>query len=90
MIHAIAPIVYFLCAATAAACAYLLLRAYRRNGVGLLLWSGVCFVGLTVNNVALVLDRLVFHHVDLWLLRLVPALLGVAALVYGLILESDG
>jgi hypothetical protein len=90
VIHAIAPIVYFLCAATAAACATLLLNGYARNRVALLFWSGLCFIGLTLNNVALILDRLVFPELDLWWLRLGPAVLGVCALVYGLIVESDG
>lgn len=90
MIHNIAPVVYFLCAATAFACAWLLLRAYARNRVRLLFWSGLCFVGLTLNNVALIIDRLVLPEIDLWALRLAPAVLGVAALVFGLIWESDG
>ena len=46
--------------------------------------------GQILHEFALVLDRLVFPDVDLWLLRLLPALLGVAALVFGLIWESDG
>lgn len=89
LIHGVAPIVYFLCAATAFACAWLLLRAYARNRVSLLLWSGLCFCGLTLNNIVLIVDRLVLPDSDLWWLRLTPAVLGVAALVYGLIWETD-
>ena len=52
-----AAIIYFLCAFTAALCACLLLLAYRRGRYRLLLWSGLCFAGLTVNNAILVLDK---------------------------------
>lgn len=90
LIHGVAPVVYFLCASMAFACAWLLLRAYARNRFRLLLWSGLCFVGLTLNNIALIVDRLVVPDSDLWWLRLAPAALGVTALVYGLVWESDG
>ncbi|MGE3496534.1 MAG: DUF5985 family protein [Candidatus Binatia bacterium] len=80
-----AALVYVLCAATAALCAYLLLRAYRRNAYSLLLWSGLCFVGLTLNNALVVADRILFPNVDLSTWRLVPALAGMVVLLYGLI-----
>jgi hypothetical protein len=53
-------IIYSLCAAAALSCAMLLLRAFSRSGYRLLLWSGLCFVGLTMNNLLLVLDKIVF------------------------------
>lgn len=87
--HFVAAVVYLLCAATAGACAFLLLRAYSRQRVALLLWSGLCFVGLTLNNVALIADRLIFPGMDLWLMRALPAVLGIGALLYGLIFEVD-
>ena len=40
-----AAAVYVLCALTSLACAVLLLRAYLRRKVRLLLWSGLGFVG---------------------------------------------
>ena len=52
-------IVYSLCAITALACSYLLLQAFWRGGYRLLLWSGICFAGLTVNNLLLVYDKIV-------------------------------
>jgi hypothetical protein len=82
-------IVYTLCALTALLCAALLLRAFLRTRVRLLLWSGLCFVGLTVNNVLLILDRLVYPEVDLLPWRLLAALLAVLLLVAGLILEGN-
>jgi hypothetical protein len=82
-------IVYLLCAATGGACAVLLLRAYHRAGTRLLLWSGLCFVGLTLNNALLVVDLILVPDVDLSTWRLVPAVAGVALLLYGLVWESE-
>lgn len=84
-----AEIVYLLCAATSAACAFLLLRAHHRTETSLLLWSGLCFVGLALNNAILVIDLILVPDVDLSTWRLVPAVLGVALLIYGLVWESE-
>ena len=84
-----ATLVYILCAATSVACAFMLLRAYGRNQVRLLLWSGLCFIGLALNNILLVVDTRVMTEVDLSIVRTVPAVLGVATLVYGLIWDSN-
>ena len=80
--------IYGLCALTAALCAALLFRAYSRTRFRLLMWSALCFAGLTVNNVLLVLDRLVFTSVDLSTARLTVALCALLLLLYGLISES--
>ena len=84
-----AEAVYLLCAATSGACALLLLRAYHRTGTRLLLWSSLCFVGLTLNNGLLVVDLIVVPDVDLSTWRLVPAVGGVALLLYGIVWESE-
>lgn len=85
-----ASIVYLLCVLVTLACAYLLLRAYLRVRQRLLLWSGLCFVGLTISNVVLVIDLLVLPAtVDLYVWRLSAAALAMLLLVYGLIWESD-
>ena len=84
-----AAFVYLLCAATSLVCAVLLVRGYRRSRSHLLLWSSLAFVGLAGNNALLVIDRLVVKSVDLSTVRLVPAVLGVACLVYGLVWESE-
>jgi hypothetical protein len=83
-----AAAIYTLSALTALACTYLLLRAYFRGRYRLLLWSGICFAGLTLNNVLLVLDKLVFPLVDLSVWRTTVALLSMAVLLYGLIWED--
>lgn len=81
-------LIHAMCALTALACAALLLRGYLRTRFRLLLWSGLCFAGLTLNNVLLVLDRLVFPQIDLSTWRLEVALVSVLLLLGGLILES--
>jgi hypothetical protein len=78
-----------LCAFTAIACALLLLRAYRRQGSRLLLWSGLCFVGLSLNNVLVVVDLVIFPDVSLFPIRNGLALIGMLLLLYGLIWESE-
>jgi uncharacterized membrane protein len=83
------PIIYFLCAATSLLCAWQLYRAYRRSRVRMLFWSAGCFALLTLSNLLLVLDRLVFAEVDLSLPRLVTAFVGLALLVFGLVWETD-
>jgi len=84
-----AEIVYLLCALTSTLCAVLLLRAYARTRTRLLMWSGLCFVGLALSNGLLVLDLMILPDVDLSTVRLVPAALGLALLVYGLVWESE-
>lgn len=84
----LASIVYILCALTSGLCAWLLLRGYGRSRARLLFWSGLCFVGLALNNVLLVIDVRVVPAVDLSVWRTVPALIGVSLLVYGLVWET--
>ena len=84
-----APIIYLLCAVAAFLCAFLLLRAYRRGRYRLLLWSGLCFAGLTLNNLILVLDKVVLRDGDLSIWRTSVALLAMAVLLYGLIWEAE-
>jgi hypothetical protein len=81
--------IYALCTLTSLACAWLLLGSYRRTGHRLLFWSGASFVAMTVNNVFLVLDKVVFPDVNLLLARQVTALVAVLLLLYGLIYEKE-
>jgi hypothetical protein len=83
-----AAIVYYLCALTSLACAILLIRAYAERKVRLLLWSGICFAGLALNNALLIVDRIVMPDRDLAILRTLPALVGILVLVYGLIWDA--
>ena len=84
-----AALIYSLCALTGLTCAVLLLRSYQRNRGALLLWSGLCFAGLTLSNIFLVLDRIVYPNVDFSTARLTAALFGLLLLLFGLIWESD-
>ena len=83
-----AIIVYVLCAATSALCAVLLLRGYTKSRARLLFWSGLCFTGLALNNLLLVIDVRVIPAIDLSLWRTIPALIGISLLVYGLVWET--
>lgn len=81
-------VVYVLCFLTSVACAWMLGRSYRRNGTRLLLWSSICFLFLALNNLALVLDLVVWPtQVDLTLPRLLLALAAVLSLIWGFVWE---
>ena len=82
-------LIYTLCALTALGCAWLLLRAYRRTHARLLLWSGLCFVGLSINNLLLMLDRLALPSIDLSVWRSATALIALLTLLYGLVWEDE-
>jgi len=84
-----AEIIYFLCAATSLTCTWVLLHRYRKNRVRLLFWSGLCFAGMTINNLLLVADKLWFPETDLLWLRQASALLSVSLLLVGLINEKE-
>ena len=84
-----AETIYSLCTLTSLACAWLLLRSYRRTGHRLLFWSGLCFAGMTLNNLLLLLDKLVFPDADLLTVRLAAALVALLLLLYGLIYEKE-
>lgn len=81
--------IYLLCTVTSALCALLLFRAYAHNGVRLLFWSSLCFVGLTLTNLLVILDRILFPDVDLLLWRLVSQLTSLSLLLYGLIWREE-
>lgn len=82
--------VFLLCALTSVICAVLLLRGYGRSRSRLLLWSGLCFAGLALNNALLVIDRVVLPaSVDLSVWRQVPATVGITLLLYGLVWDAE-
>jgi energy-converting hydrogenase Eha subunit G len=84
----LATAIYVLCALTSIICAALLLRGWSQSRARLLFWSGLCFAGLALNNILLIIDVAVLPQVDMEMWRTVPALVGVALLVYGLIWET--
>jgi hypothetical protein len=84
-----AEVVYILCAATSILCAVLLFRSYRAGRARLLLWSSLCFVGLALNNILLIVDLYVVLGTDLFYLRTLVALGAMVMLLYGLIWSSS-
>lgn len=84
-----APLIYLLCALTAFACAWMLLRSYSQHHHRLLLWSGLCFAGMFVNNLLLVFDKLILPQIDLSIPRVLVGLVAFLLLLYGLIWESE-
>ncbi len=80
--------VYLLCLATSLACAGLLLRGFFRDRLRLLLWSGLCFVGLALDSALLFLDVIVYPEIDMSAWRGLPAVVGLGLLLFGLVWES--
>jgi hypothetical protein len=69
-------------------CAGLLLRAYQNVRKRLLLWSGLCFVGLAVANALRIADLRFFLALDLYTYRLLAVAISMVLLLWGLIWES--
>jgi hypothetical protein len=83
-------VLFLLAALTSFACMALLFRGYARTGVRLLLWSALCFIFLTMNNVLLFVDTILLPtQVDLRVFRLATALTGIGCLLYAFIWEAE-
>lgn len=83
-------LIYGLCTLTSSLCAWLLLHAYARTTYKLLLWIGLFFVVSSVNNVLLMVDKLVFPvTIDLSVPRYLISLLALGLLFRGLIFEEE-
>ena len=79
--------VYTLCALTSFAIAFLLLRGWARTRSPLLFWSGLCFSGFVLNNLLVIVDH--YSGSNLTTVRSLPALAGIALLIYGLVWRSE-
>ena len=85
----IAEIVYALCAITSALCCILLLRAYRRRRVRLLLWATICFAFLGLQNVLVFVDIVILPStINLSALRGLIGTIGVCGLLYGILIDG--
>ena len=83
-------ILFLIAVLTSLACTVLLFRAYTASRLRILLWSALCFVALTVNNLLLFVDLVILTtNVDLRLFRHAAALTGLVFLIYGFIRESE-
>lgn len=74
---------------TCVVCLVLLVMAYRRTGMRLLLWSAISFVFLALNSVLIVLDLVVLQEIDLQLYRHLATLMAISVLLYGFIWDVD-
>jgi hypothetical protein len=84
-----ADIIYALCTLTSIVCAVLLLRGYKQSRLRLLFWCGLCFVGLALNNILLIIDMKTPSDVlNLSHIRALPAVAGVLVMIFGLIWEK--
>ena len=82
-------LVYVMCALVSMLCAALLLRGYFQGRHRLLLWSGLCFAGLTFANALVFIDLNMLPAMDLYPLRLIVTAVSVLILLVGLILEGE-
>jgi hypothetical protein len=82
-------IIYGLCSLTACLCTHLLFQGYKRTQYRLLLWGGLCFACLTLNNVLVILDKIIFPLTDFSIPRIMTAFLGMSVLLYGLIWDTE-
>lgn len=89
MMTNMAIVVYFSCAVLSSGCAFMLFRGYRQNSLKLLLWSGLCFLGLALNNILFFVDVVLFPEINMWgpLLRGSLGALSGSILLYGFITE---
>jgi hypothetical protein len=85
----LAHVVYLLCLATSLVCMVLLFRGYARSRSKLLLWSALCFVLLSLNNLFLFLDVVIFPvELNLMPFRIATQLGAVSVLLFGFIWET--
>ena len=83
-------LVYLLCFATSAACAFLLARSSLSARSRMLFWSALCFALLATVNLAVIFDLVIYpDDIDLRPLRLWLTVLAVAVLLFGFIWDED-
>lgn len=85
----IAALTYILCAVTALLCAILLFRGFNKTSTRLLFWSGICFLFLFIENLVLFIDLVMVPHIGLTFFRLIPGVVAVCCMIYGLIWEAE-
>lgn len=84
-----AAAVYLLGALTTLLCTVLLLRRYLEVRTRLLMWSGLCFAGLTFTNALVFADLVMLPEVDLYLWRLAAGIVAMSLMIYGLVWEAE-
>jgi hypothetical protein len=66
-------------------CMLILFHAYLRSGRRLLLWSALCFIGLSLNNLLLYVDFAFLLQTDIRVYRLCASLAGLLPLLGGIV-----
>ena len=84
-----AELIYVACALTSSFCAILLIRNYGRTRLRLAFVASLCFSGLALNNLLLLVERIVMPATDLSVVRGGVALVAMLLLVAGLVLEDS-
>jgi hypothetical protein len=84
-----AELIYGLCTILSLAIAVMLWRQHRRSPSRMIYWTALCFTGLALSNLVLVVDKLVFPDVDLRVLRHSISLLSIGLLLFGLVYEDE-
>ena len=80
---------YSLAILTSFGCTVQLYRGYRRRRYPILMWSALCFAGLTINNVLLFVDLVLFPAMDLRIWRSCTALAALLCMLYALVWDVD-
>ncbi len=57
--------------------------------LGLAMWASLAFALFALNNLILVLDRVVLLEINFWPWRQLPAALGALVLLYGMIRSTE-
>jgi hypothetical protein len=84
-----AELIYGLCTILSLAIAVMLWRQHRRSPTRMIYWTALCFTGLALSNLVLVVDKLVFPDIDLRVLRHSISLLSIGLLLFGLVYEDE-
>ena len=84
-----AELIYGLCTLLSLAIAAMLWRQHRRAPTRMIYWTALCFSGLALSNLLLVLDKFVIPEVDLRVLRHSVSLLSIGMLLFGLVYEDE-
>jgi hypothetical protein len=84
-----AELIYGLCTILSLAIAVMLWRQHRRSPTRMIYWTALCFTGLALSNLVLVVDKLVFPDLDLRVLRHSISLLSIGLLLFGLVYEDE-
>ena len=70
-------------------CGLLLARGYRQSRQRLLLWSSICFLGLSLNSGLIFVDLILLPHTDPHFLRRAVVAVAMIVLIFGLIWDSE-